>query len=63
MLGLIFTKNKLVMKMENQIEKIHKKDNPLLFEMESNLELLIKGQERNSNELESIGNDLHKTER
>ena len=47
-------------KMENQLEKINKEDNPLLFEMESKLDLLVKGQERNSNKLEIIGNDLRK---
>ena len=46
--------------MENQIEKINKEDNALLFEMESKLDLLVKGQERNSNKLEIIGNDLRK---
>jgi len=46
--------------MENQIEKINKEDNPLLFEMESKLDLLVKGQERNSNKLEILGNDLRK---
>ena len=46
--------------MENQIEKINKEDNPLLFEMESKLEIIVKGQERNSNKLEIIGNDLRK---
>ena len=46
--------------MENQIEKINKEDNPLLFEMESKLDLLVNGQERNSNKLEIIGNDLRK---
>ena len=46
--------------MENKIEKINKEDNPLLFEMESKLDLLVKGQERNSNKLEIIGNDLRK---
>ena len=46
--------------MENQIEKINKEDNPLLFEMESKLDLLVKRQERNSNKLEIIGNDLRK---
>jgi hypothetical protein len=28
--------------MENQIQKINKEDNPLLFEMESKLDLLVK---------------------
>ena len=46
--------------MENQIEKINKEDNPLLFEMESKLDLLVKGQESNSTKLEVIGNDLRK---
>ncbi len=46
--------------MENQIEKINKENNPLLFEMESKLDLIVKGQERNSNKLEIIGNDLRK---
>jgi len=46
--------------MENQIEKINKEDNPLLFEMESKLDLIVKGQESNSNKLEVIGNDLRK---
>ena len=46
--------------MENQIQKINKEDNPLLFEMESKLDLLVKGQERNSNKLEIIGNDIRK---
>lgn len=46
--------------MENQIEKINKEDNSLLSEMESKLDLLVKGQEKNSNKLEIIGNDLRK---
>jgi hypothetical protein len=46
--------------MENQIQKINKEDNPLLFEMESKLDLLVKKQERNSNKLEGIGNELRK---
>jgi hypothetical protein len=52
--------NKLVIKMENQIQKVNKEDNPLLFEMESKLDLLVKGQESNSNKLEGIGNELRK---
>jgi len=47
--------NKLVIKMKNQIQKIN---DPLLFEMESKLDLIVKGQESNSNKLEVIGNDL-----
>ena len=43
--------------MENQIEKIKKKNNQLLL---SKLDLLVKGQEMNSNKLEIIGNDLRK---
>ena len=42
---------------ENQIEKIKKKNNQLLL---SKLDLLVKGQESNSNKLEIIGNDLRK---
>lgn len=33
--------------MENQIEKINKEYNALLFEMESKLDLIVKEQERN----------------
>ena len=43
--------------MKNQIQKIN---DPLLFEMESKLDLIVKGQESNSNKLEVIGNDLRK---
>lgn len=43
--------NKLVIKMKSQIQKINKEDNPLLFKMESKLDLLVKGQESNSNKL------------
>ena len=43
--------------MKNQIQKI---SDPLLFEMESKLDLIVKGQESNSNKLEVIGNDLRK---
>ena len=43
--------------MQNQIEKIKKKNNQLLL---SKLDLLVKGQELNSNKLEIIGNDLRK---
>jgi len=46
--------------MENQIEKINKEDNALFFELESKLDLIVKGQERNSNKLEVIGNDLRR---
>ena len=54
MLSLILNKN------GKSNRKINKKDNPLLSEMESKLDLLVKGQERNSNKLEIIGNDLRK---
>jgi len=37
--------------MKSQIQKINKEDNPLLFKMESKLDLLVKGQESNSNKL------------
>jgi len=47
------------MEKENQIEN-QIENNPLLFEMEPKLDLLVKGQERNSNKLEIIGNDLRK---
>lgn len=43
--------------MKNKIQKIN---DPLLFEMESKLDLIVKGQESNSNKLEIIGNDLRK---
>ena len=43
--------------MENQIQRIKKKNNQLLL---SKLDLLVKGQEMNSNKLEIIGNDLRK---
>lgn len=46
--------------MKNQIQKINKENNQLFLEVESKLELLVKGQERNSNKLEGIGNDLRK---
>ena len=43
--------------MENQIQKIKKKNNQLLL---SKLDLLVKGQENNSNKLEVIRNNLRK---
>lgn len=46
--------------MQNQLQRINKENSPLLFVMESKLELLVKGQESNSNKLEIIGNDLRK---
>ena len=46
--------------MENKIEKMKKESNELLLEVESKLDFLVKGQERNSSKLEGIGNDLRK---
>lgn len=43
--------------MENQIQRIKKKNNQLLL---SKLDLLVKGQESNSTKLEVIRNDLRK---
>jgi hypothetical protein len=40
--------------------KINKENNQLLLEVKSKLDLLVKGQESNSNKLEGIGNDLRK---
>ena len=48
------------MKKENQIEKINKKNNKLLLEVGDKLDFLVKGQERDSNKLEIVGNDLRK---
>jgi len=48
------------MKKENQIEKINKKNNTLLLEVGYKLDFLVKGQERDSNKLEIVGNDLRK---
>ena len=45
------------MEKKNQIQKIRKENNQLLL---SKLDLLVKGQESNSNKLEIIGNDLRK---
>jgi len=44
----------------NKLQKINKENNQLLLEVESKLDLLVKGQESNSNKLEGIGNDLRK---
>ena len=44
----------------NKLQKINKANNQLFLEVESKLDLLVKGQERNSNKLEGIGNDLRK---
>ena len=48
------------MERKNQIEKINEKKNKLLLEVESKLDLLVKGQVKNSDKLEIIGNDLRK---
>jgi len=45
---------------KNQIQKINKENNPLLLEVESKLDFLLKGQKSNSNKLKGIGNDLRK---
>ena len=45
---------------KNQIQKITKENNQLFLEVESKLDLLVKGQESNSNKIEAIGNDLRK---
>ena len=45
---------------ENQLQKINKENSQLLLEVESKLDLLVKGQERDSNKLESIENDIRK---
>ena len=46
--------------MQNQLQKINQENSQLLLEVESKLDFLVKGQERNSNKLEIIGNDLRK---
>ena len=52
--------NKLVIKMENQLQKINQENSQLLLEVESKLDFLVKGQERDSSKLESIENDIRK---
>jgi len=44
----------------NKLQKFKKENNQLILEVESKLDLLIKGQEINSNKLEGIGNELRK---
>jgi len=44
----------------NKLQKINKENNQLLLEVESKLDLLVKGQESNSVKLQGIGNDLRK---
>jgi len=48
------------MENKNQIQKINKENNQLFLKVDSKLELLVKGQESNSNKLKDIGNDLRK---
>ena len=48
------------MENKNQIQKINKENNQLFLEVDSKLELLVKGQKSNSNKLKDIGNDLRK---
>lgn len=52
--------NKLVIKMQNQLQKINQENSQLLLELESKLDFLVKGQERDSKKLESIENDIRK---
>ena len=40
--------------MQNQLQKINQENSQLLLEVESKLDFLVKGQERDSNKLESI---------
>jgi hypothetical protein len=44
----------------NKLQKFKKANNPLILKVESKLDLLIKRQKVNSNELEGIGNELQK---
>ena len=46
--------------MQNQLQKINQENSQLLLEVESKLDFLVKGQERDSNKLESIENDIRK---
>ena len=46
--------------MENQLQKINQENSQLLLEVESKLDFLVKGQERDSSKLESIENDIRK---
>ena len=45
--------------MKNQIQKINKKDSQLV-NLESQLDLLLKGQEKNSDKLQIIGEELRR---
>jgi hypothetical protein len=44
----------------NKLQKFKKANNPFILKVESKLDLLIKRQKVNSNELEDIGNELQK---
>ena len=46
--------------MKNQLQKINQENSQLLLDVESKLDLLVNGQERDSNKLESIENDIRK---
>ena len=46
--------------MQKQLQKINQENSKLLLEVESKLDFLVKGQERDSNKLESIENDIRK---
>jgi len=43
--------------MQNQLQKINQENSQLLLEVESKLDFLVKGQERDSNKLKSIENN------
>ena len=45
--------------MKNKIQKINKKDSQLV-NLESQLDLLLKGQEKNSDKLQIIGEELRR---
>lgn len=46
--------------MQNQPQKINQENNQLLLELESKLDLLVKGPKKDFNKLESIANDIRK---
>ncbi len=46
------------LEIKTQIQKMDKENNLLFLEVESKLDLLVKGQESNFIKLEGIGNDL-----
>ena len=46
--------------MQNQPQKINQENNQLLLELDSKLDLLVKGEKKDFNKLESIENDIRK---